>query len=267
MLGAVGFVLLIACANVANLQLARAVGRMREISIRVALGAGRWRIIRQLLVESVMLSIAGGAIGWMIALWGIRAFDAQVTPTGKPPALDFSMDVRALVYLAAITIGTGLVFGLAPALRLSKLDVNSALKDGGRGSSDRRSRQVSFRSLLVVVEMALAVVLLAGAGLMIRSFMNAYRYDMGIRSTNILAMWIDLPNATYPRPDQQLAFFDRLKARLDVVPGVEVSRPLRRTSLSPEHGISPTKLRASRSLTPGAVPLSMPSSPRRIISG
>jgi ABC-type antimicrobial peptide transport system permease subunit len=115
MLGAVGFVLLIACANVANLQLARAVSRMREISIRVALGAGRWRVIRQLLVESLILSIAGGAIGWMLALWGIRAFDNAVIPSGKPPSLDFSMDLRALLYLAAITIGTGLLFGLAPA--------------------------------------------------------------------------------------------------------------------------------------------------------
>jgi predicted permease len=222
MLGAVGFVLLIACANVANLQLARAVGRMREISIRVALGAGRWRIIRQLLVESVMLSIAGGAIGWMLAVWGIRAFDAQVTPTGKPPTLDFSMDVRALLYLAGITIGTGLLFGLAPALRLSKLDVNSALKDGGRGSNGG-SRSKYLSGVLVVIEMALAVVLLAGAGLMIRSFMNAYRYDLGIHSANILTMWIELPNASYSQSDKQLAFFGRLKARLDAVPGVEIS--------------------------------------------
>src|ERR1035437_6209664 len=220
MLGAVGFVLLIACANVANLQLGRAVSRMREISIRVALGAGRWRIIRQLLVESLILSAAGGLIGWIIAIWGIRAFDNAVTL--KPPSLDFSMDPRALLYLAAITIGTGLLFGLAPALRLSKLDVNTALKDGGRGSSGG-GRGKYLSGLLVVVEMALAVVLLAGAGLMIRSFMNAYRSDLGIHSANILKMRIDLPNANYLRPDQQLAFFDRLKARLDTLPGVEIS--------------------------------------------
>ncbi len=221
MLGAVGFVLLIACANVANLQLARAFGRMREISIRVALGAGRWRIVRQLLIESLMLSAAGGAIGWLLALWGIHTFDAAVTPTGKPAALDFSMDLRALLYLAAITIGTGLLFGLAPALRLSKLDVNTALKDGGRGSSAGRGKYLS--GLLVVVEMALAVVLLAGAGLMIRSFMNAYRSDLGIHTTNMLTMRIDLPPVKYARPDQQIAFFDRLKARLDSTPGVEIS--------------------------------------------
>ncbi len=222
MLGAVGFVLLIACANVANLQLGRAVSRMREISIRVALGAGRWRIIRQLLVESLILSIAGGLIGWMIAIWGVRTFDNAVIPFGKPQSLDFSMDVRALVYLAVITIGTGLLFGLAPALRLSKLDVNNALKDGGRGSSGG-GRGKYLSGLLVVVEMALAVVLLAGAGLMIRSFMNAYRSDLGIRNDNILTMWIQLPNANYLKPEQQLAFFDRLKTRIDGLPGVEAS--------------------------------------------
>jgi predicted permease len=222
MLGAVGFVLLIACANVANLQLGRAVSRMREISIRVALGAGRWRIIRQLLVESLILSVAGGLIGWMIAIWGIRTFDNAVIPNGKPPSLDFSMDVRALIYLAAITIGTGLLFGLAPALRLSKLDVNTSLKDGGRGSSGG-GRGKYLSGLLVVVEMALAVVLLTGAGLMIRSFMNAYRSDLGIRDGNILTMWIQLPNANYLKPEQQLAFFDRLKTRIDALPGVEAS--------------------------------------------
>jgi putative ABC transport system permease protein len=219
MLGAVGFVLLIACANVANLQLGRAVSRMREISIRVALGAGRWRIIRQLLVESLILSVAGGLIGWMIAIWGIRTFDNAVIAAGKPPAIDFSMDLRALIYLAVITIGTGLLFGLAPALRLSKLDVNTSLKDGGRGSSAGRGKYLS--GLLVVVEMALAVVLLAGAGLMIRSFLNAYRGDIGIRIDNILTMEIQLPNKNYLKPEQQLAFFDRLKPRIAALPGVE----------------------------------------------
>jgi putative ABC transport system permease protein len=222
MLGAVGFVLLIACANVANLQLARAVSRMREISIRVALGAGRWRIIRQLLVESIMISIAGGAISLPLALWGIRVFDTAVTATGKPPSLDFTMDFRAMMYLAAITIGTGILFGLAPALRLSKLDVNTALKDGGRGSSGG-GRGKYLSGLLVVVEMALAVVLLAGAGLMIRSFMNAYRSDLGFKTANILNMEIQLPNANYKRVDQQTSFYDRLKTRIDAVPGVEVS--------------------------------------------
>jgi putative ABC transport system permease protein len=222
MLGAVGFVLLIACANVANLQLGRAVGRMREISIRVALGAGRWRIIRQLLVESLILSVAGGLIGWMLAIWGIRTFDNAVIANGKPPSLDFSMDWRALIYLAVITIGTGLLFGLAPGLRLSRLDVNTALKDGGRGSSGG-GRGKYLSGLLVVVEMALAVVLLAGAGLMIRSFLHAYRGDIGIRNDNILTMWIPLPTRNYVNPEQQLAFFERLNTRIAALPGVEAS--------------------------------------------
>ena len=222
MLGAVGFVLLIACANVANLKLARAVSRMREISIRVALGAGRWRIIRQLLVESLMLSVAGGAIALVLAFWGVRTFDHIVSNLGKPESLDFTMDLRAFLYLGAISIGTGLLFGLAPALRLSKLDVNTTLKDGGRGSSGG-GRGKYLSGLLVVVEMALAVVLLTGAGLMIRSFMNSYRGDLGIRNENILTMMvIELPTKHYT-PDQQKAFFDRLKTRLDTVPGVEIS--------------------------------------------
>src|ERR1700689_671548 len=168
-----------------------------------------------------MLSTAGGAIGLFIALWGIRTFDKVVTSEGKPESLDFTMDLRALIYFASITIGTGILFGLAPALRLSKLDGNTALKDGGRSSSGG-GRGKYLSGLLVVVEMALAVVLLAGAKLMIRSFMNSYRADLGIRNENILTMMIELPTKHYT-PDQQKAFFDRLKARLDTVAGVEVS--------------------------------------------
>ncbi len=172
LLGAVGFVLLIACANVANLLLSRALGRAREISIRTALGAGRWRVMRQLLVESLLLSTAGGLAGWGIAEWGIRTFDAAVIPTGKPLWIDFSMDYHALAYLAGITLTTGILFGLAPALRLSRLDVNTALKEGGRAGIALRGRYLS--GALVVVETMLAVVLLAGAGLMMRSFLFSY---------------------------------------------------------------------------------------------
>src|SRR5262245_40626476 len=129
LMGAVGFVLLIACANVANLMLARAVGRAREISIRAALGAGRWRVIRQLLAESLLLSFAGGLLALFIAQWGIRAFDAAVIPTGKPAWIDFSMDYRAFGYLAGVSFVTAILFGLVPAMRLARMDVNSALKD------------------------------------------------------------------------------------------------------------------------------------------
>ena len=133
--GAVGFVLLIACANLANLMLARALGRSREIPIRIALGAGRWRVVRQLLIESTLLSAAGGFLGWWLAKWGVRAWDAASRAPGYSwfdHVLDYTLDYRVLAYLIAISAGTGILFGLAPALRLSKLDVNAALKDGGK---------------------------------------------------------------------------------------------------------------------------------------
>jgi putative ABC transport system permease protein len=221
LMGAVLFVLLIACANVANMLLARAVERSREISIRIALGAGRWRIIRQLLIESVLMSIAGGALGWLISLWGLRAFDLAVR-NQIPIWMNFTMDYRGFAYLAAVSIGSGVLFGLVPALRLSKLDVNSSLKDGSRGSSGgKRGKYLS--AVLVVAEMSLAVVLLAGAGLMIRSFLNIYRLQTGVNQKNVLVMRIFLPDAKYPRPEDQISFHDRLKARLDALPGVQVS--------------------------------------------
>ncbi len=221
LMGSVLFVLLIACANVANMLLARAVERSREISIRIALGAGRWRIIRQLLIESVMLSIAGGVLGWPISIWGIRAFDLAVR-NQIPAWMNFTMDYRGFAYLAAVSIGTGLLFGLVPALRLSKLDVNSSLKDGSRGSSGgKRGKYLS--AVLVVAEMSLAVVLLAGAGLMIRSFLNIYRLQTGVNQKNVLVMRIFLPEAKYSREADQISFHDRLKSRLDALPGVAVS--------------------------------------------
>ena len=220
MLVAVGFVLLIACANLANLLLARAVGRSREIATRVALGASRWRLIRQLLAESLTLSVAGGAVGWWLAVRAVHVFDVVVTPLGKPSWFDFSMDFRAFAYLATISIGTGIIFGLAPALRLSKLDVNTNLKDGGSGVTfGVRGKRLS--GLLVVTETALATVLLAGAGLMIRSFLNLYRASLGANTTNVLAMSVALPRAKYPQPNDQISFHDHLTAGLKSLPGVE----------------------------------------------
>ncbi len=221
LMGSVMFVLLIACANVANMLLARAVDRSREISIRIALGAGRWRIIRQLLIESVMLSILGGVFGWLISKWALRIFDVRVH-NQIPSWIDFSMDGRGLAYLAAISLGTGLLFGLAPGLRLSRLDVNTSLKDGGRGSSGGpRGKYLS--GILVVIEMALAVVLLAGAGLMIRGFLNIYRAKTGVNEKNVLVMRLLLPEAKYSRIQDQITFHQRLKARLEALPGVETS--------------------------------------------
>ena len=222
MWGAVGFVLLIACANLANLLLARAIGRSREMSLRIVLGAGRWRIIRQLLVESVMLSALGGLIGWWIAKQGVRAYELAERGPGLWPwrILDHTMDSRILFYLFVISIGTGLLFGLAPAFRLSKLDTNATLKDGGRGTTGgARGKQLS--GLLVIGEVALAVVLLAGAGVMIRSFLNVSTADLGMNPGGILTAALELPAARYPGPVAQIAFYDRLETRLEASPGVD----------------------------------------------
>jgi len=220
MWGAVGFVLLIACANLANLLLARAIGRSREISVRIALGAGRWRIIRQHLIESVMLSGLGGFLGWWIAKWGVRSYALAMANKSSWLVLDYSMDHRVLGYLIAISIGTGLLFGLVPALRLSKLDVHAALKDGGRGSTGG-GRVKHLSALLVTAEMALAVVLLAGAGVMIRSYLKIHTADIGANTANVLGGSVNLPSEKYPRPEDKISFFDRLMTRLEAMPGVE----------------------------------------------
>jgi putative ABC transport system permease protein len=220
MWGAVSFVLLIACANLANLMLARAIGRSREISVRIALGAGRRRIVRQLLIESTILSAMGGIFGWWIAKWGVRTWALAAFPDWERPWFDFTMDYRVLGYLIAISIGTGLLFGLAPALRLSKLGVNAALKDGGRGATGGiRGKHLS--GLLVMGEMALAVVLLAGAGVMTRSFLTIYAADLGVKTTNVLMAEVLLPAARYPRAETQISFHERLKTGLEAIPGVE----------------------------------------------
>jgi putative ABC transport system permease protein len=216
--GAVGFVLLIACANLANLLLGRAIGRSREISVRIALGAGRWRIIRQLLIESVMLSGLGGLFGWWIAKLSVSTY--ELAAKGAPGyswfdhVLDYSMDWRIFAYLVAISIGTGLLFGLAPAIRLSKLDVNAMLKDASRGATGGGHGK-SLPGLLVIAEMALAVVLLAGAGVMIRSFMNTYSADLGVKTENILMAAVGAPT------ESKISFYDRLIAGLESIPGVE----------------------------------------------
>jgi predicted permease len=211
MWGAVACVLLIACANLANLLLARALGRSREMAVRIALGASRWRIVRQLIVESLMLSTIGGVLGWLLAksAVGIRAYELaafSAFPLGAPAWFDFTMDSRVLVYLMAISVGTGLVFGLAPALRLSTLNLK---------------RGTHMSALLVIGEMAIAVVLLAAAGVMIRSYVNVATANIGVRTDDVLTASLSLPAATYHGADAQISFFDRLAARLDAIPGVE----------------------------------------------
>src|SRR5262245_14276947 len=228
LLGAVCFVLLIACANVANLLLARAVRRTRETSIRTAIGASRWRIVRQLLVESVMMSVLGGVLGLGIGLLGVRWFDAATLPSGRPYWHEFTMDFRVFGYFAAISIFTGILFGLAPALQVSKSNVSENLKEGGRGGGGGR-RAGRMTDALLVGQIALTIVLLVGAGLMIRSFLIAQQFDIGVNTENLVSVQLTLPNARYPQPADRVAFHDRMMERLEAVPGVDaltvVSQP------------------------------------------
>jgi putative ABC transport system permease protein len=221
LMGAVGFVLLIACANVANLLLARSAGRAREISVRVSLGATRFRIVRQLLVESVLLAAISGVLGFGLSLAGIRLFDAAVADVGKPYWIQFTLDGRVFAFLAATCLGSGVVFGLAPALHVSKTDINEVLKEGGRSGSGVRARR--WTSALIVVELALTLVLLAGAGFMVRSFLILYQRDVGIETSHLLTMRLQLPNRKYPTPEQRREFYERLDDRLAALGNVQAA--------------------------------------------
>ncbi|MBA2258983.1 MAG: ABC transporter permease [Acidobacteria bacterium] len=221
LLGAVGFVLLIACANVANLLLARSAKRAREIAIRFALGASRTRVVRQLLVESTLLAFIGGSLGLFLSYAGIRAFDAAVADSGKPYWIVFSMDFTVFGYMAAICLATGIIFGMAPALQVSKTNVNEILKEGGRGAAGGpRARRM--RSALVITELALTVVLLIGAGLMVRSFLKLYSLDLGVDSDHLLTMRADLP-VKYATPEQRRQAFDTIISRISATPGVRAA--------------------------------------------
>jgi predicted permease len=218
LMGAVGFVLLIACANVANLLLARSANRAREISVRVSLGATRGRIVRQLLVESVLLALIAGVFGLGLSMIGIELFDRAVADVGKPYWIQFTLDGRVFAFLAAVCLGTAFIFGLAPALHVSKTDINEVLKEGGRSGSGLRARR--WTSTLIVVELALTLVLLAGAGYMVRSFITLYQRDVGIETAHILTMRLQLPNRKYPTPEQRREFFKRLDDRLSALGNV-----------------------------------------------
>ncbi len=216
LLGAVGFVLLIACANVANLLLARAAVRQKEIAIRTALGASRWRVVRQLLTESVLLSLVGGTLGLLIALWGTD-FLVSTIPDSIPRLAEAGIDVRVLVFTLVVSVITGLVFGLVPAFQASKTSLNESLKEGDRGSTGGRHR---VRSVLVVAEVALALVLLIGAGLMIRSFIQLNEIDKGFNPTNLLTMSLSV--ATKPDEANKVKdFFEQLHQNVSRLPGVE----------------------------------------------
>ena len=216
---AVGFVLLIACANVANLLLARASSRQKEVAIRTALGANRWRIIRQLMTESMMLAAIGAGAGLLLALWGMDLLVA-LSPDNIPRVGEIRIDSTALAFTVVVTLLTGLVFGIAPALHASKLNLNESLKEGGKGAG-AGSHRSGFRNLLVVAQVALALVLLVGAGLLIKSFYRLQNVDPGFNPENVLTMRVSLPDAKYPEPGQVTAFFDQVLAGIESLPGVE----------------------------------------------
>jgi predicted permease len=218
-----GLVLLIACANVANLLLVRATSRQKEIAVRMALGGSRWRLIRQLLTESMVLAIIGGSLGLLFSVWGIEFIRGSM-PAGFVqfiPGWDkLHLDPSVLVFTLLTTIITGAVFGLAPALQSTKVNLNEALKESGKGTSSNASRN-RLRSLLVVSEVALSLVLLVGAGLMIRSFVHLISADLGVKADNLLTMELSIPRLKYPEEQQRINFYEQLLGRVRNLPGVQ----------------------------------------------
>ena len=236
LLGAVGFLLLIACANVASLLLSRALGRKKEIAVRAALGASRAALIRQLVVESLLLAAVSGGFGTLLSYWCTRLL-ASLTLSSLPRIADVRMDGWVLAFTAVVSLGSGIMFGLVPALQLSKPDLNSVLRDEGRGStgSSRRNRA---RSLLVIAQVALSMVLLVGSGLLIHSFLRLQTVSLGFDPAQVLAMRIALPPTRYATPQQEIAFYNQLLQAVRPLPGLQAAAissalPLNTSRLSP----------------------------------
>jgi putative ABC transport system permease protein len=219
LMAAVGGVLLIGCANLANLSLARGVAREREVAVRAALGAGRWRLIRQFLTENVVLSLTGGVAGILLGFAGMAWLKSMIPPFTLPREADIQLDPRVLIFALAISVFTGILFGLAPALQATNPDLSSHMKDGGRGSSTGGSRG-RLRDALVVAEVAVAFVLLAVAGLLIKSFFGMITNNPGFDSTNVLAFGVPTTDKLYPDPQRANEYFRQLSAAVQAVPGV-----------------------------------------------
>ncbi|HKS26904.1 MAG TPA: ABC transporter permease [Pyrinomonadaceae bacterium] len=222
--GAVGFVLVVACANVANLLLARGAARQKEIAIRTAVGASRARILRQLLTESVLLSLAGGLFGLLVAYLGVRGLRAY-GPENIPRLGEVGVDMRVLLFTFAVSLMTGVVFGLVPALRASRVDLNEVLKEGGRslagGGSAFGMTHHRLRKLLVIAEVALSLVLLIGAGLLVRSYREILNAHPGYNPRNVLSLRLALPANKYPKPEAIGAFYREMHEKIKQLPGVE----------------------------------------------